>query len=128
VAAVPGITIWDLWIPNAAAQGVSFARGRADARDVIWVHAAPPLLRVEVRDDNGVRVAFGDNLAETADTPMTRLHISDGAVSRDDRWPENADLGDAVILPGGEIGILTAWWNAPDHSEWRWSIDLYNHR
>jgi hypothetical protein len=32
-----------------------------------------------------------------------------------------------VILPGGEIGILTAWWNADDGSEWRWSIELRNH-
>jgi hypothetical protein len=125
---VKAINVWDLWIPNAAAQGVSFARGRADENDVMWVHAAPPLLRVEVRDDDGARVAFGDNLPATDSTPMTRLQVHDRAVTREDRWPTAGDLGALVILPGGEIGTLTAWWNAPDHNEWRWSIDLYNHR
>ena len=121
-------SIWDLWIPDAAAQGVSFARGRAGPTEVMWVHAAPPLLRAEVRDADGARIAFTDNLAEEADTPMTRLQIRDSAVTREDRWPEAADLGATVLLPGGEIGILTAWWNAPDHSAWRWSIELSNHR
>jgi hypothetical protein len=31
-----------------------------------------------------------------------------------------------VILPGGEVGILKAWWNAEDRKEWRWHVELYN--
>jgi hypothetical protein len=31
-----------------------------------------------------------------------------------------------VILPGGEAGILTSWWHAPDHSQWRWQLELSN--
>jgi len=27
--------IWDLWTPEIAAQGLSFARGRLDATDVL---------------------------------------------------------------------------------------------
>jgi hypothetical protein len=44
--------IWDLWIPDVAAQGVSFARGRLDATDVLLVHASPEKLTVQVYDDN----------------------------------------------------------------------------
>ena len=40
--------IWDLWIPDVAAQGVSFARGRLNAAQVLLVHAAPEKLTVEV--------------------------------------------------------------------------------
>jgi hypothetical protein len=32
-----------------------------------------------------------------------------------------------VLLAGGEVGGLTAWWNAPDYAAWRWSIELCNH-
>jgi hypothetical protein len=31
-----------------------------------------------------------------------------------------------VILPGGEAGILKAWWHAPDKQQWRWNIEFYN--
>jgi hypothetical protein len=33
-----------------------------------------------------------------------------------------------VVLPGGEVGILLAWWNAEDGSEWRWQVEFYNQR
>jgi len=36
--------------------------------------------------------------------------------------------GAAIILPGGEVGILRSWWNAADGSEWRWQVEFYNHR
>ena len=41
---------------------------------------------------------------------------------------DNEDVGRLVLLPGGEVGTLLRWWNADDHSEWRWQIELYNHR
>jgi len=123
-----GEQTWDLWIPDAASQGVAFARGRCAATEVMWVHAAPPVLRVEVSDDAGRRLAFGDQLERTAETPMTRLTVAADGVRREDRWPGPDDLGAPVILPGGEIGTLAAWWNAPDQQEWRWSVEFYNHR
>lgn len=120
--------IWDLWFPNAAAQGLPFARGRLDATETLLVHAAPETLRVEVYDDDGNRLAFGDGLKRTADRPITRLIRNGAAITRVDLWPEEDDVGRPVILPGGEVGILKSWWNAEDGSEWRWTVELYNHR
>ena len=120
--------VWDLWYPQAAAQGLSFARGRLDATAVLLVHAAPPLLDVAVRDDAGRLLAAGKGLQRTADRPMARLTARGGRVERVDLWPEASDIGRPVILPGGEVGILLAWWNAADGSEWRWRVEFYNHR
>jgi hypothetical protein len=120
--------IWDLWYPDAAAQGLSFARGRLAATDVLFVHAAPETLDVTVRGDDGAVLAQGKGLARTAERPMARLTIRDGQIGREDLWPTDDDLGRPVILPGGEVGILLGWWNAVDGSEWRWQVEFYNHR
>ncbi len=122
------LEIWDLWYPNASAQGLSFARGRLDATGVLLVHAAPESLRVEVSDDEGNRLAFGDQLARTADRPMARLTRERDRIVRVDLWPEEQDIGRPVILPGGEVGILLSWWHSSDEQEWRWQIEFYNHR
>lgn len=45
--------IWELWVPEVAAQGLSFARGRLDAAEVVLVHAAGARLTVLVHDDDG---------------------------------------------------------------------------
>ncbi len=119
---------WDLWYPKAAATGLPFARGRIDPTDVLLVHAAPPVLTVTVRAGDGQVRAQAQDLQATDDTPITRLTCRDGHITREDIWPGPADLGRPVILPGGEVGILKAWWNAEDHSEWRWTMELYNHR
>jgi hypothetical protein len=123
---MPQHEVWDLWFPDAAAQGLPFARGRLDTTDVLLVHAAPASLRVEVRDDDGNRLAFADGLTRTADRPIARLTRTGDSITRLDLWPEAEDLGRPVILPGGEVGILKAWWNADDGSEWRWTVELYN--
>jgi hypothetical protein len=120
--------VWDLWYPDAAAQGLPFARGRLDSTDVLLVHAAPARLDVVVRRDDGQVLAQGAGLARTAERPMARLSVRDGQVARDDLWPTGDDLGRPVILPGGEVGILLGWWNAEDGSEWRWQVEFYNHR
>jgi hypothetical protein len=125
---VPDIQVWDLWFPNAAAQGIAFARGRLDAADVILVHAAPDALDVDVRTDDGRLVARGKDLRRTADRPMARLTVHGERIARDDLWPTDADLGRPVILPGGEVGILVAWWNADDGSAWRWRVEFFNQR
>lgn len=119
---------WDLWYPEAGARGLSFARGRLRAAGIVLVHAAPDVLDVDVRDDDGRLVARGSALRRTAHTPMARLQRSDERITRADIWPTAADIGRPVILAGGEVGILTAWWNAPDEQEWRWSVEFYNHR
>ncbi|HZU77240.1 MAG TPA: hypothetical protein VFA70_10785 [Dehalococcoidia bacterium] len=119
--------VWDLWFPDAGAQGLPFARGRLDAAGVLLVHAAPAVLNVDVRDGEGRLVARGHGLRRTADRPMARLWIADGQVRREDLWPVS-EIGKPVILAGGEVGVLLSWWNADDGSEWRWRIELYNHR
>ena len=120
--------VWDLWYPDAAAQGLSFARGRLRATDVLLVHAPPDSLRVEVRDDGGALLASGDDLTRTAERPMARLVRNGLAIARFDLWPEEADVGRPVMLAGGEVGMLLTWWNAADGSEWRWQVEFYNHR
>jgi hypothetical protein len=120
--------IWDLWYPNAAAQGLPVARGRLEPTEVLLVHAAPDTLRVAVFSDAGERLAFGDQLQRTADRPMARLWREGGRILREDLWPEAEDIGRPVILVGGEVGILRAWWNSADGQEWRWSVEFYNHR
>ena len=121
------IEIWDLWYPKAAATGVPFARGRLDATEVLWVHAAPPILTVEIRNENGSRLAMGVDLPKTAERPMARLTRQGDKITREDRWPQEEDIGSLVILPGGEVGELIQWWNAADGSEWRWQVEFYNH-
>ena len=120
--------IWDLWYPDAAAQGLPFARGRLAATDVLLVHAAPDALDVVVRDDEDRVLVQGSRLVRTAERPMARLAVRGGRIAREDLWPEDSDIGRPVILPGGEVGILLSWWNAEDGSEWRWRVEFYNHR
>jgi hypothetical protein len=79
-------------------------------------------------DEHGVRVAWGQDLPRTSDTPMARLRRASDTVTRADIWPSEADYGVPVLLAGGEVVRLTAWWNAPDYAAWRWSIELCNHR
>lgn len=120
---------WDLWYPQAGATGLAFARGRIEAgAEVVLVHAAPPHLTVTVSDATGRVLATGQDLAATATTPMLRLVRRGDRIERTDIWPEAADIGQLVLLPGGEAGVLIKWWHADDRSEWRWQIELYNHR
>ena len=122
------LQFWDLWYPQAAATGLPFARGRLDATNVLLVHAPPPILTVEVRSEDGRRLAFAKDLAQTADLPIARLTVWGEQISREDLWPTESDIGQVVILPGGEVGKLVSWWNAEDGSEWRWQVEFYNHR
>ena len=93
------------------------------------MHAAPEVIAVEVYDDARRLVARGRNLTRTLESPICRLRIVDGnAVVRDDIWPADADIGSVVLLAGGEAGVLKSWWNADDHSEWRWQVEFYNSR
>jgi hypothetical protein len=120
---------WELWFPEAGATGLPFARGRVDPTAVMWVHAAPATLAVTVRDGDERVVARGEALKRRGEQlPLTRLAVRGGEVTREDRWPTEDDLGSLVILPGGEVGVLQHWWNAPDGSEWRWRVEFYNRK
>jgi len=124
-----GLETWDLWFPGAAATGLPFARAKMDPADVVLVHAAPRSLTIEVRDERGARLAFGERVDRAgAYFPMTRLRRVGEGFAREDGWPGEEDIGRPVILPGGEVGILKSWWNAADGSEWRWTVEFYNRR
>jgi hypothetical protein len=120
---------WDLWLPGPGATGLPFARSRVnprDAQDRILVHAAPQKLTVTVRDTDGNVVAKGEGLERHQPGPMSFLVRRGAAITLEDGWPTDADIGRLVLLPGGEAGILKAWWNAPDRREWRWQLEFYN--
>ena len=119
---------WELWFPAAAANGLLVARARIDPCEVLWAHAMPEVLAVAVRAGEDRIVARGEELRRDGSyLPMTRLERIGGTIEREDRWPTEPDLGSLVILPGGEVGTLTSWWNAEDGTEWRWQVELYNH-
>lgn len=120
---------WEIWYPKAGATGISFARGRiGDCAEVLLVHAAPEILTVTVRGGDGRVLAEGKDLQALGDTPITRLVRRGNMIEREEIWPGEQDIGRLVLLPGGEVGKLLSWWNAGDHTEWRWQIELYNHR
>ncbi|HYM50303.1 MAG TPA: hypothetical protein VET65_06980 [Candidatus Limnocylindrales bacterium] len=125
------IEVWDLWMPGPGASGLSFARCRINAQDAgdrLLVHAAPASLDVTVFGARGDVVARGSNLKRGEPGPMSYLTRRGQAIGLEDGWPADADIGRVVLLPGGEAGILKAWWHAADRSEWRWQIEFYNHR
>ena len=120
---------WELWYPDAAATGLYVARARIDPIEVAWAHAVPRRVSVTVRQGDDRVVARGEGLERSGPyLPMTRLTLGGDSVSREDRWPGADDLGSIVILPGGEAGVLTAWWNAEDGSAWRWSVEFSNRK
>ena len=119
--------IWEIRSPDGGSTGLEYARARMAPHVEVLGHSLPSRVDVEVRDARGSRVARGRNLEHPAWSPMARLRIENGDVTRENVWPDPSDIGKPVILPGGDVGILTAWWHAEDHSEWRWSIELHNH-
>jgi hypothetical protein len=120
---------WELWYPGAGATGIPIARARIDPVDFVWAHSLPRKVSVTVRRGDDAVIARGEGLSRSGRyKPMTRLALDGDAVTREDRWPDDADLGAIVILPGGEAGVLTAWWNADDGSAWRWSVEFSNRR
>ena len=120
---------WEVWYPGAGATGLPIARARIDPVEVAWVHAVPRKVSITVRQGDDRVVARGEGLSRPGGyKPMTRFTLSGDEITREDRWPTNADLGSIVILPGGEAGVLTAWWNEEDGSAWRWSVEFSNRR
>ncbi|MGA7989145.1 MAG: hypothetical protein WCB51_12185 [Candidatus Dormiibacterota bacterium] len=119
---------WELWFPAAAANGLLFARSRIEEARAVWVHSPPDVLSVVVRDGEAGILSIAPELRrEGPHFPMARLQRDGRSIAREDRWPTHSDLGELVILPGGEAGELKRWWNAEDGSEWRWELEFYNH-
>jgi hypothetical protein len=120
--------VWELRSPEGGAKGLEFALAEMDATySTVLVHAAPSAMQVVVRSGDDVVARADDLRDDTRSTPMSRLRMADGMLSRENVWPREDDVGLPVILPGGEVGILLSWWNADDESEWTWRIELHNH-
>ena len=117
---------WEIRNPDGGMLGLEFAKGRMTAHTDVLSHALPERVDVEVRGAAGAVVASAQGLEGGASTPMARLSIHDGAITRVNVWPEESDLGKPVILPGGEVGILRSWWNADDGSQWTWTVEFHN--
>lgn len=118
--------IWEIRNPDGGMLGTEVARALMAATDDVLAHALPERVSVEVRDGRGGLVAKSEELKADGVTPMARLQLRNGTVTRSQVWPDDGDLGRPVILPGGEVGILRQWWNAPDGSEWRWQVEFHN--
>lgn len=119
---------WEVRNPDGGMLGMEVARSVMAPSPCVLGHAFPERVDIEVRDAGGNLVAQAEGLRAEGTTPMARFSISDGTLRREQVWPDEADHGRPVILPGGEVGILKSWWNAPDGSEWRWRVEFYNHR
>jgi hypothetical protein len=119
---------WELRSRDGGMNGLEFALAlTAGGFSRVLVHAAPAHLRVHVRDDDGTTVARGEPDRDGEYSPITLLELSGGDVRRAEIWPGESDLGLPVLLPGGEVGVLTAWEHAPDRSWWRWAVEFSNH-
>jgi hypothetical protein len=120
--------IWDIRSRDGAMNGLEFARClTAGGFTRVLIHAAPARASVEVSTDEGAMVARGDVDREGEYTPMTLLELDEGQVRRTEVWPDPDLYGIPVLLAGGEVGLLTEWHHAEDHSWWRWSVEFSNH-
>ena len=117
--------MWEIRCPEGGTAGSEFARSTlaADVTSVL-VHAPPTTIDVEVRGPDRAVVARGAGLGTDMSTPMARLRIEGERVVREQLWPDDADLGSIVILPGGEAGALRSWWHAADQRSWRWRVEF----
>lgn len=119
---------WNLRARDGGMNGLEFARAltAGDHRRVL-VHAAPERLAVEVRADGGDLIAEGDVDRDGDYTPITLVTLDGSGVTREEVWPVDEHLGLPVLLPGGEVGVLTAWRNDDEHTWWQWSVEFSNH-
>ena len=121
-----GLQYWSVWYPKASSTGVLVGRGGIDPTEQLLFHAAPETMTVEVHDGEGKRIAYGENLERTQESPMCLLVLDGETVTRTDIWPTAEHEGLPLLLPGGEAGVLKTWWHAEDKKEWRWNLELYN--
>lgn len=144
---------WNLRSSDAGMNGLEFCRSTtAGGLARVLVHAAPGRAELEIRADDDSLVAAGHLDREGDYSPMTLVTLEarapgadgdlgppgqarGGGVSggdgvqlrRQEVWPDEELYGTPVLLAGGEVGILTKWYHAEDHSWWRWSVEFSNH-
>ena len=58
------IEYWSIWL----------GRGLLDATHPLLIHAAPPVMTVEVHGGEGRRIAYGKALEAKQDSPICLLH------------------------------------------------------
>jgi hypothetical protein len=120
--------IWDIRSRDGAMNGLEFARClTASGFDRVLIHAAPGKASVDIRTEDGGAVARGDVDRDGDYSPITLLVNDEGTLRRSEVWPTEELYGLPVLLPGGEVGILTRWEHAEDRSWWRWSVEFSNH-
>src|SRR3712207_7376407 len=114
---------WELRSRDGGMNGLEFSRSTtASGFSRVLVHAAPAQLELTVVADDDTVVVRGDADRDGACSPITLLELDDGRVRRAEVWRGPELYGLPVLLPGGEVGVLTAWEHAPDRSWWRWSV------
>ena len=119
---------WELRSRDGGMNGLEFARATtASGFSRVLVHAAPSRLSVRVTTDDGGPVALGDADRDGDYSPITLLTREGEGFTRTELWPDESHLGLPVLLPGGEVGVLTAWEHADDRSWWRWAVEFFNH-
>jgi hypothetical protein len=120
---------WELRSRDGGMNGLEFARcTTASGFSRVLVHAAPAQLQLTVVADDDTVVLRADADRDSTYSPVTLLELDDGRVRRSEVWPGPELYGLPVLLPGGEVGVLTAWEHAPDRSWWRWTVEFSNHR
>lgn len=121
--------IWSIRSGDGGMNGLEFCRAlTAGGLRRALVHAAPRQAEIEVTTDLGEPVASG-RPGRTGDySPITELRLAGADIHRHELWPTDEDLGLPVLLPGGEVGVLTSWRHAEDQSWWQWSVEFSNHR
>ncbi len=120
---------WELRSRDGGMNGLEFARcTTASGFSRVLVHAAPAQLELTVVADDDTVVLRAHADRDGAYSPITLVEIEGDRVHRTEVWPGPELYGLPVLLPGGEVGVLTAWQHADDHSWWRWSVEFSNHR
>jgi hypothetical protein len=119
---------WDIWVADEKIMGTSFAYGWLEPTDSLIVYEAPDTMDVQLRDSDGTILASGDDLARSAETPLTRLRVRGKKIVRDERWPHEVESGALVLLQGGKVGILKKCSSDDDYQEWHLDIEFSYHR
>jgi hypothetical protein len=120
---------WTIIGRDGGMNGLEFCRSltAGDLRRVL-VHAAPAQASIEVRADDDTLIAKGDIDRDGDYSPITLVDVSGPAPARSEIWPTDDHIGMPVLLPGGEVGVLTAWRHDADHEWWQWSVEFSNHK
>ena len=119
---------WNLRTRDGGMNGLEFARcTTAGGFARVLVHAAPAQASVEVIADDGSVVAREDLDRDGDYSPMTLIVLNGEHIERSEVLPDEELHGLPVLLAGGEVGVLTAWQHAHDHSWWQWSVEFSNH-